>query len=135
MSSPEKQQEELRYLVQEIAGSDKPRLLIVLPGSAGDIFLSTSILQSLKEDMYNDYDIYYACNPVFHGILKNNPYIHKVLNYCSIMDQPHFMEGFSDWWGLFDISLQLHILTQMVAGGYMHNGKDKNLFDFKAKGK
>ena len=40
--------------------NDNNRLLFCVPESAGDIFLSTSLLPSLK-DNYPNFDIYFAC--------------------------------------------------------------------------
>jgi hypothetical protein len=99
----------------------KPRLLLSLPESAGDIFLSTSLLPSLKE-AYPDYDIYYACNEQFFDILKNNPYIHKVIAFNKIMKDQVWMEGTSTWPGLFDISIFISGYTQ-VFSNYLNNGR------------
>lgn len=99
----------------------KPRLLLSLPESAGDIFLSTSLLPSLKE-AYPDYDIYYACNEQFFDILKNNPYIHKVLVFKYIMQDQLWMEGTSTWPGLFDISIFIPVCTQIFSN-YLNNAR------------
>lgn len=120
-------QQQIEQIYKAIDHNGKPRLLIVLPESAGDILLSTSLLQSLKEDLYPEYDIYYGCNQEFHPILKNNPYIHKTIQYHLIMNNPHAMEGSGSWHGLFDISLELNILTQIHVS-YHHNNKDRSIY-------
>lgn len=99
------------------------RILFCVPESAGDIFLSTSLLECLKES-HPDFDIYFACKPQFKSILNKNPFIHKVLNYEPIMENFAYMEGTLDWDGLFDISYFPTILAQRV-GGYTHNALDK----------
>jgi len=99
----------------------KPRLLLILPESAGDIFLSTSLLPSLKEG-YPDYDIYYACNEQYFDILKNNPYIHKVILFKNIMKDQLWMEGTSTWPGLFDISIFISGYTQIISN-YLNNAR------------
>jgi ADP-heptose:LPS heptosyltransferase len=106
--------------------SSNKRLLIVLPESAGDIFLATSLFKSLKE-LYSDYDFYFSCLPEYMHILKNNPYIYKVLNYTPIMNNTLAMEGKSKWGGLFHICLQLNVLTQIHVC-YHHNGLDKSVY-------
>lgn len=126
-------EEQFRYISEQLLDSDrhkKKKLLLVLPASAGDIFLSTSLFQSLKEDLYPEYDIYFACKPEFQHILRNNPYLHKVINYCPIMDIPLNMEGGGEWRGFFDIAIQLHILTQ-IHPSYHRNAQDKTTFTFK----
>jgi hypothetical protein len=120
-------QEQLNYIVSQIDNTYSLKLLIVLSESAGDIFLATSLLQSLKEDLYPDYEIYFACNKQFHDILKNNPYIYKTIIYQPIMNNALAMEGQSNWRGLFDISLELNILTQIHVS-YHHNGRDKSIY-------
>lgn len=99
----------------------KSRLLLSLPESAGDIFLSTALLPSLQE-AYPDYDIYYACNEQFFDILKNNPHIHKVITFNRIMKDQIWMEGTSTWPGLFDISIFIPGYTQIFSN-YLNNGK------------
>jgi hypothetical protein len=99
----------------------KSRLLLSLPESAGDIFLSTALFPSLKE-AYPDYDIYYACNEQFFDILKNNPYIHKTINFNRIMKDQIWMEGTSTWPGLFDISIFIPGYTQIFSN-YLNNGR------------
>ena len=133
MLSQESRQQQFNYIAQNLIESDinnKPKLLLVLPESAGDILLVTSLFRSLKTDLYPDYDIYFACRPAFQGILKNNPYIHKVIDYLPIMDNPLHMEGGGAWKGFFDICIQLHILTQLHPS-YHHNTLDKTTFIFK----
>lgn len=120
-------QQQLHNIVESIDTESKnPRLLMVLPASAGDVFLSTSLFSSIKE-LYPEYDLYFACQPQFQHILKHNPYIYKTINYQPIMNDALAMEGRSNWNGLFDICLQLNTLTQLHIS-YHHNGKDRSVF-------
>lgn len=120
-------QEQIEYINSQIDYNSNPRLLVVLPMSAGDIFLSTSLLESLKTDLYPEYDLYFACNKEFHPILEDNPYIYKTIIYQPIMNNAQAIEGYSNWPGLFDISLELNILTQLHIS-YHHNSKDKSIY-------
>ena len=106
------------------------KLLFIVPESAGDIFLSTSLLKSLKK-MYAPVDIYFACNPEYRDILKNNPYIKKHINYYPIMESQIHMEGTGEWPGLFDISIMATVLTQRYLN-YLNNGIGKISFNLKA---
>ncbi len=111
-------------LLQSLVDSqDKKTLLFCVPESAGDIFLSTSLLPSIQ-DIYKDFDIYFACKSEYKDILKNNPHIHKVLDYQPIMENVMVMEGFSEWKGVFDICMIPTVLTQRYIN-YHHNGLDK----------
>lgn len=105
------------------------RILISIPKSAGDIFLSTSLLESLQEN-HPDFDIYFACESQYKSILYKNPFIYKTINYEPIMESWSDMEGHSYWYGLFDISIFLPVFSQKF-GGYTHNGLDKIAFNLR----
>lgn len=113
--------------VGEVTGA--PRILFIVPESAGDIFLSTSLLPSLKE-MYPEYDIYFACNPEYKDILKGNEYISKVIDYLPIMESQLMMEGYSEWEGIFDISMMVTLSTQRLLN-YLNNGKTRIAFNIR----
>ena len=105
------------------------RLLFVMPQSAGDVFWTTSLLKSIK-DMYPEFNIYYATKKEYMEILDGNPYIHKVLEYNSFMDNLLWAEGVGDHNGHFEIAFLPFIGTQRVLN-YLHNGKDKLAFSIK----
>lgn len=113
--------EQLEIIKSKIKGSGK-KILICLPESAGDIFLSTSLLPSFKK-YYPDYDLYYACKGIYHSVLKDNPYIDGVLEYLPIMEDAFLMEGKGKWEGLFDMLFFPSIMTQRY-WHYVHNGLD-----------
>ena len=120
-------QQQINNIIEHLDNvSTKSRLLLVLPASAGDIFLATSLLRSLSE-LYPEYDIYFACLPQFMNILKNNPYLHRIIPYEPIMNDAMAMEGKGQWQGVFDICLQLNTLTQIHVS-YHRNGKDRTTF-------
>lgn len=122
-------QQQIHEISKLIDDTQNLKLLFILPESAGDIFLSTSLLESLKE-LYPESDLYYACKPEFSALLKNNPYIHKVLPYYEIMDSQIAMEGTGDWPGLFDISIMVSIFTQRIIN-YLNNDKGKIAFNLR----
>jgi ADP-heptose:LPS heptosyltransferase len=108
MNNNEQQIEALLRMVDE---SNKIKVLFIMPESAGDIFLATSLLESLKE-MYNDAEIYFACKEEYFDILKNNPYVYKVIPYNSIMENQILMEGTGEWNAIFDIYIIAPVFTQ-----------------------
>jgi len=122
-------QQQLNEILKLVDNTAKTKVLFILPESAGDIFLSTSLLESLKE-LYPDSDLYYACKEEYHSILHNNPYIHKIIPYYQIMENQVAMEGTGDWKGIFDISIMASVFTQRYLN-YLNNGKGKIAFNLK----
>lgn len=101
----------------------KDRVLFVLPESDYDVFVSTSLLSSIKET-YPEKDIYFATKPEHKEILIGNPYIHKILDFHPNMENLLAMEGHGDHEGYFEICFIPHVGTQKVLD-YLHNDKDK----------
>ena len=87
------------------------RLIFVTPQSAGDIFIVSSILKSVKEQ-YLNYDIYFMCDPKFHEILEGNPYIHKILPWIPQFDNEMFVIGAGQNEQLFHAYLNPTVATQ-----------------------
>ena len=112
------------YLDEEDEGK---RILVVMPGSIGDVFLCTSILKSLSET-YPEYNIYFATSPTYFEILEGNEFVHKVIPYDSKMDDLLWLEGKGDHEGFFEIAYLPHLGTQRIFN-YQHNGKDKIALD------
>lgn len=102
------------------------RILFVMPQSAGDVFMSTSLLPSIKK-LYPEYNIYFATKPEFNDLLNGNPYIHKVIQFTPAMENLLTMEGHAKGDGYFDITFLPHLGTQKNYD-YQHNGIDKIQF-------
>lgn len=109
--------------------SNRQRLLFIVPESAGDILLSTSLLRSLK-DNYPDHDIYFACLEQYIPLLEDNPYIYKTIPYLPLMDYELAMQGKEEWPGLFDISIMVTFLTQRHSN-WIRNGHSKIAFNLR----
>ena len=105
------------------------KVLLIVPESAGDIFLCTSLLKSIKQT-YEPCHIYFACYSQYFSILKNNPFIYKTIEYLPIMDNTVLMEGIGTWKGLFDVAIVVTALTQKITN-YVHNGIGKVQFNLK----
>jgi glycosyltransferase involved in cell wall biosynthesis len=97
------------------------RIAFVLPRGAQEIFLSTSVISSIKK-IYPDYNIYYVCDPKYFDILDGNSNIHKTIPYIADMN-PRSLEGFLHHKGFFEIAFFPgdSILEKM---NYTHNDKD-----------
>ncbi len=94
----------------------------VMPESSVDVFISTSLLKSVKEK-YPDYNLYFATKPEYFHILQGNPYIYKTIPYNEQFDSTLYLEGVGDNKGFFEIAFTPHITTQRV-NNYIHNCKD-----------
>ena len=62
-----------------------------MPESAGDVFMTTSLLPSIKKN-YPDKDLYFATKKEYLSILDGNKYIYKTLEYSS-----HRQESSAQW--------------------------------------
>ena len=103
------------------------RILVVMPGSIGDVFLCTSILKSLATT-YPEHNIYFATSPSYFQILDGNEFVHKTIPYNSKMDDLLCLEGRGSHQGFFDVAYLPHLGTQRIFN-YQHNGKDKIALD------
>jgi hypothetical protein len=103
--------------------NDKGRVLVVIPESAGDIYLTTSLFESIKS-RYPEYALYVSTKAQFKSVLDGNPFVDKWIEYNPIMDNIIWLEGRGDHKGYFDVAYLPHVNTQRVMT-YYHNGKDK----------
>ena len=99
------------------------RILYVMPESSQDVYLSTSLFRSMKEN-YPDHTIYVSTKPENFEILDANPYVHKVMPYSQQMDQIFSLQGTNDHEGFFDIAFLPYFTTQRNPT-YSHNALDK----------
>lgn len=97
------------------------RIAFVLPDSSQEIFLSTSILPSIKR-IYPDYNIYYCCKPTYFDILEGNEHIHKMIPYIEEMNVKS-LEGFYQHKGFFEIAF-FPGDPLLKTLNYTHNDKD-----------
>lgn len=121
--------QQLSAINNQLVHNNNKKILLVVPESAGDIFLTTSLLRSLKNS-YQEYDLYFACKPQYKDILRNNPYITKTIDYLPVMDNQILMEGTGEWKGIFDISIMATVLTQRMIN-YLNNGQTRIALDLR----
>ena len=106
------------------------RILMVIPESAGDVYMATSLFPSIKR-LYPDYNFYFSCKSQFKDILAGNPYVHKFLPYDIRMENLHFLEGEGAHEGWFEIAFLPFVTTQRQFT-YHHNDS-KEIIDFDLK--
>ena len=101
------------------------RILLVQPESIGDIFLITSLFESIRDRYPKDkYKFYVSTKPEYKDLLDGNQYIDKWIPYHPIMDNSILMEGGMGQKGICDIVYHPYFSTQRLLS-YMHNGEDK----------
>ena len=103
------------------------RLLIVMPKSIGDVYWTTSLLPSIK-NQYPEYNLYFATEKMYFDMLAGNDFIHKVIPYHPSMENLLALEGAGDNQGLFEIVFLPHLGVQKMFD-YQHNGKSNIQFD------
>ena len=112
----------------EITDDEKDkRLVIVVPGTIGDIYMSTALLPSLAKT-YPDYAIYFSTKPEYFDILNGNPYVYKVIPYDEKFNDLLYLEGRAEHPGFFDIAFLPTLGTQKMFN-YQHNAQDIIDFD------
>lgn len=107
-------------------GKDK-RIAFVLPKSIGDLVMSTSLFQGLKE-AYTDCNLYVFCEQKYFEVLEGNEYIHKLLPYSEQVDNQILLEGQGEHEGFFIASFHPYFRTQKYLD-YLHNGKGVSQYD------
>ena len=107
--------------LQEIVENDKAdlKILYTMPESAGDVLLSTAVVEGIAEK-YPGSHIYFAAGDPYWDILKDNPHIHRVIPYSDVLlDYVKMAE-------LFDIPFTPHFYTQKY-GNWVLNGRGRHL--------
>lgn len=112
-------------------------ILFVVPASAGDVFLSTSLLPSIKQ-LFPDKNIYFSTSRQFFDILKNNTYIHKVIEYNKFhftnvgdLSSAHIIEGACNIPGIFSVVYMPCSILQFSWCVFQHNGHRTSNLEFK----
>jgi hypothetical protein len=98
-----------------------------MPESIGDVFMVTSLLESIKKT-YPEHSIYLATKQENFPILDCNPNVKRVIPFIPQMDSLIWLEGQWSHKGFFDIAFLPHAGTQKFLD-YVHNGSDKIQFD------
>jgi len=107
------------------------RVLLTIPESIGDVFLCTSLFESIKE-AYPEYSLYVATKQEHFPILDCNPYIKKCLPYIPQMDSQVWLEGMWESKGFFEVAYLPFIGTQRFLD-YLWNGNSRIQYDIRTR--
>lgn len=105
---------------------DKGRVIVVLPESAEDIYLASSLFKSIKEN-YPEWALYVSTKAEYRDVVNGNPLVNGWIEYSPIMDNVLFLEGNSGHNGYFNVAYLPYLQTQK-APAFTHNGVDKIAF-------
>ena len=124
---PEDQKKKLKEAQPKLDPEDKFRILYVMPESAGDVLMSTAVVDGIK-NKYPDASIYFSTKDPFVSILQGNPNIKGIVSYDERMLNYRSLEGFAGEKGHFDISFCPYIVTQKIPH-WIHNGHGTHLVE------
>jgi len=96
------------------------KLLYTMPISAGDVYISTAVVNSLKKK-FPEHKIFFATSQEYTSILKDNTDIHKVLQHQDWMNNVPLLEQ------VFDEVYTPNLAVQMTFSNWVHGGKGRLL--------
>lgn len=96
------------------------KLLFTMPMSAGDVYISTAVVNSLKKK-FPDHKIFFATQDKYKSILSGNQDIHKVIEHAE------WMFNISDCEELFDEVYTPNMSIQMMFSNWVHGGNGRLL--------
>jgi ADP-heptose:LPS heptosyltransferase len=96
-------------------------IVYTMPMSTGDVFISTAVIDGLLKECPPDTKVYFATRPEFAGVLKNNPQIHKVIDFQDWMLNLDFLEK------AFDLVLTPNVATQYTFSNWVRRGQGRLL--------
>ena len=103
------------------------RIAYVMPEHEEDVFMSLSVVKSLKQ-LYPDHDIYFFTAQKHFPLIDESLDIYKICEFYNEMDDCFYFEGKADEEGLFDMAF-LPWLETKRALNYTRHGRDKLQFD------
>jgi len=111
----------LEALRSQIDTPDGFNVIYTMPMSAGDVFISTAVIDGLKKELPENAKIYFATDMKYANILEGNPHIHKVIPYNQSMMQIDMLEE------VFDVAFTPNIATQFLFSNWVRRGQGRLL--------
>lgn len=114
-------------LLESLKKSDNSnRIAFIQPESNEEVIIASSLLPSIKKQ-YPNHDIYFFTKPEYFDLINSSPYVYKVLNYFSKLDDPLYFEGKGDMPKYFDIVYAPYLSIRN--NNYTRNTKDIIQYD------
>lgn len=123
-SKQPRSQEEATNMVRSQLGIDgsTKTLLYTMPMSAGDVYISTAVVDSLKK-RHPDHRIYFATDDKYQSILDGNADIDVVMGFEPWMQDVPFLET------IFDEVYTPNLAIQTTSANWIRGGKGRLLAD------
>ena len=112
-------------LIEALRGKVRARgksLIYTMPMSAGDVFLSTSVVRELKRK-HPDHVLYFATSTQYFPIVQGLDFIDEVIEWQPWMQDVGILEE------VFDEAYTPNLAVQMTWSNWVHGGKGRNLID------
>jgi glycosyltransferase involved in cell wall biosynthesis/ADP-heptose:LPS heptosyltransferase len=122
---PGKAANPLEHIMESMDSHDKLRILYCMPQTAGDLLVSTAILDKLKE-VHPEASIYVATEKRYFGVLKDNPNVKGMVEFNGVLDNYRASEPFALSKGFVDFCFNPYIVTQRLPH-WIHGGKGESL--------
>ncbi len=99
-----------------------PSLVYTMPMSAGDVFLSTSVVRALRQK-HPGHVVYFATGAKYMSIVQGLDFIDEVIEWQPWMQDVGILEE------IFDEVYTPNLAVQMAWSNWVHRGKGRNLID------
>ena len=111
----------VEYLKNFVDTPESFNVIYTMPMSAGDVFVSTAVIDGLKKELPSDTKIYFATSEQYMRILQGNPSIHKVIPWHDMMINIDILES------VFDLALTPNTSTHYVFSNWIRRGQGRLL--------
>jgi ADP-heptose:LPS heptosyltransferase/glycosyltransferase involved in cell wall biosynthesis len=118
--NPRNEQEAISFLKKRFDGEGKKTLLYTMPMSAGDVYISTAIVSSLRKK-FPDHKIFFATQEKYAPIIRDNPDIDVGMAYENWMQNVPLCEQ------VFDDVFTPNLSIQTTAANWVKRGKGRLL--------
>jgi len=109
------------HLASFVDTPDSYNVVYVMPMSAGDVFVSTAVIDGLKKELPEDHKIYFVTQPQYADILKGNPNVYKIIPWNETMIHLELLED------VFDLALTPNIATHYNFSNWVRRGQGRLL--------
>jgi ADP-heptose:LPS heptosyltransferase len=119
---PQTEEQMVKLAREQLKLEGKKTLLYTMPMSAGDVFISTAVVDSLKKK-FPDHEVIFATQERYKDILKGNPSVAKIIQFEDWMTNVPFCEK------VFDLVFTPNLAIQMMTSNWVRGGKGRLLGD------
>jgi ADP-heptose:LPS heptosyltransferase len=111
----------VEYLQSFVDTPSDFNILYTMPMSTGDVFISTAVLDGLKKEVPEGAKVYFATQPKYKDLLKNNPNVYQVIDWQDWMVNIDILEH------VFDLVLTPNVSTQYNFSNWVRRGQGRLL--------